>query len=59
MPDYVIRDMGRWRSVVALLSKYTAEMFEDAQSALARRDLLTADTTRLLLNPRSTMAPSR
>lgn len=57
LPDYVIMDMGRWRSLAFLLYiRKSTEMFEVARTALARGDLLSADRTRFL-NPRSTHAP--
>lgn len=56
VPDYVIRDMGRWKSLAFLTYvRKSTEMFEVARSALAREDLLTADKTRLL-NPRSDLS---
>jgi len=58
VPDYVIRDMGRWRSLAFLTYiRKSSEMFEVARNALARGDLLNAGKTRLL-NPRSGSAPS-
>lgn len=59
VPDYVIQDMGRWKSLAFLTYvRKSTEMFEVARSALARGDLLTAEKTRLL-NPRSGAAPTR
>ena len=54
MPDYVIMNMGRWRSLafLAYIRKST-EMFENARNALARGDLLNTTAIRLM-NPRST-----
>lgn len=59
LPDYVIMDMGRWRSLAFLTYiRKSTEMFEAARNALARGDLLSADKTRLL-NPRSLHSTSR
>ena len=59
VPDYVIRDMGRWKSLAFLTYiRKSTEMFEIARSALARGDLLSAAKTRLL-NPRSGGNPVR
>ena len=54
MPDYVIMNMGLWRSLafLAYIRKST-EMFENARNALARGDLLNTTAIRLM-NPRST-----
>ena len=49
MPDYVIMDMGRWRSLAFLAYiRKSVEMFEAARNALARGDLLNAHKTRML-----------
>ena len=52
MPDYVIMNMGRWRSLAFLTYiRKSAEMFENARSALARGDLLNTRAIKLM-NPR-------
>ena len=55
VPDYLIMDMGRWRSLTFLTYvRRSTQMFDKARNALARRDLLTADQIKLM-NPRATM----
>jgi hypothetical protein len=56
VPDYLIMDMGRWRSLTFLTYvRRCAQMFDVARNALlARRDLLTANQIKLM-NPRATM----
>ena len=55
VPDYLIMDMGRWRSLTFLTYvQRSTQMFDRARNALARRDLLTADQIKLM-NPRATM----
>jgi len=56
VPDYLIMDMGRWRSLTFLtyVRRSTQMLFDRARNALARRDLLTADQIKLM-NPRATM----
>ena len=55
VPDYLIMDMGRWRSLTFLTYvRRSTQMFDRARNALARRDLLTADQIKLM-NPRATM----
>eukprot|EP01035_Chromulina_nebulosa_P023196 gene23196-30068_t len=52
MPDYVIMNMGRWRSLAFLTYiRKSAEMFENARNALARGDLLNTRAIKLM-NPR-------
>ena len=54
MPDYVIMNMGRWKSLTFLTYiRKSTEMFEDARNALARGDLLNISAIRLM-NPRCT-----
>jgi len=56
VPDYLIMDMGRWRSLTFLtyVRRSIQILFDRARNALARRDLLTADQIKLM-NPRATM----
>ena len=49
VPDYVILDMGRWKSLAFLAYvRRSTRMFEIARHALSRNDLLTLDTIRLM-----------
>ena len=50
VPDYIILDMGRWKSLAFLAYvRRTTQMFEVASYALlSRNDLITLDTTRLM-----------
>jgi hypothetical protein len=55
VPDYLIMDMGRWKSLTFLTHvRRSRQMFDRARNALARRDLLTADQINLM-NPQATM----
>lgn len=57
VPDYIIMDMGRWRSLTFLAYvRRSAQMFETARSALARNNLLTVDNIRLMSPGCSTIA---
>jgi hypothetical protein len=54
MPDYVIMNMGRWKSLTFLTYiRKSTEMFEGARNALARGDLLNISAIKLR-NPRCT-----
>jgi hypothetical protein len=49
VPDYVILDMGRWKSLAFLAYvRRSTQMFEVARHALSWNDLLTLDTIRLM-----------
>jgi hypothetical protein len=49
VPDYIILDMGRWKSLAFLAYvRRTTQMFEVARYALSRNDLITLDTIRLM-----------
>ena len=49
VPDYIILDMGRWKSLAFLTYvRRTTQMFEVARYALSRNDLITLDTIRLM-----------
>ena len=53
VPDYIILDMGRWKSLAFLTHvQRTTQMFEVARYALSRNDLITLDTIRLIMHPR-------
>ena len=51
VPDYLIMDMGRWRSLTSLTYvRRSAQMFDVARNALARRDLLTVNQIKSMGN---------
>ena len=47
--DYIILDMGRWKSLAfSAYVRRTTQMFEVAHYVLSRNDLITLDTIRLM-----------
>jgi hypothetical protein len=59
VPDYLIMDMGRWRSLTFLTYvRRSTQMFDTARNALARRDLLTVGQIRLM-NPKGVTRASK
>ena len=49
VPDYIIMNMGRWKSLAFLTYvRRSAQMFERARYALSRRDLLPLENMRLM-----------
>lgn len=59
VPDYLIMDMGRWRSLTFLTYvRRSTQMFDTARNALARRDLLTVNQIRLM-NPKGVTSASK
>ena len=49
VPDYIILDIGRWKSLAFLAYvRCTIKMFEIARYALSRNNLITLDKIRLM-----------